>query len=212
MLGKHVSPRATILDVGCGTGWMSETLSRQGYRVTGLDLHPDGLRATRRAIPDAMLVQGEAHHLPLEDGSWEAAILLDILEHVDDRAVLRELRRVLRPAGAAIITVPALPWLWSHRDEIAGHRRRYTRRQLRQLITESGLELREMRYYQFFLLPLVLVARVFGKRSPELCQLEERPLPVLNRALTWINRFEVSLGELIPWPWGSSLVVVCCKT
>jgi len=212
LIEKHVAPGARILDIGCGTGWMSRALSCRGYRTAGLDLHPDGLRAMRAAIPGAMPVQAVAEQLPFGRGTWEAALLLDVLEHADDRRVLEELRRVLRPGGILVTSVPALPWLWSHRDEIAGHRRRYTRRQLRRLAADSGFGLREMRAYQFFLFPLVLAGRVLGRGGPELCRMEEQPPPTFNRLLARINRIEVALGEFIPWPWGSSLVAVCSRT
>ncbi len=182
-----------------------------GYRVIALDLHLQGLQALHQVRPNATLLQGEAACLPLKANAFGAAILLDLIEHVDDRGVLGEIQRVLRPGGMALITVPALPWLWSYRDDVSGHLRRYTRSRLYKVIKDSRLEVCEIRHYQFILLPLVILTRLLGRESAEMCNLEERPLPVINSALTWINQIEAILGDFIPWPCGSSLVAVCRK-
>jgi len=56
-----------------------------------------------------------------------------------------------------------------------------------------------------------MAARLFGRRDPKLRDLEERPLSALNAVMTWINEQEARLGDFLPWPWGSSLFVVCRK-
>jgi SAM-dependent methyltransferase len=197
-----------ILDAGCGTGFLPEKLLRRGYRVVGLDRRTEGIFARRHAV---RFVQAEAGRLPFGDELFEAALLLDVLEHLDDREVLGDVRRVLRPGGWVIIMVPAAPWLWSYRDEAAGHRRRYRRRQLLRLIAAAELRVEEIRFYQCWLFPLAAVTRLLGRRGPGVRDLEECPLSILNRVLTWINRLEVRAGDFISWPWGTSLVAVCRK-
>ena len=60
-----------------------------------------------------------------------AGRLARVVEHLqDDLAALRELRRVVAPGGALLVTVPAYQWLWSGHDEINHHHRRYTRNSL----------------------------------------------------------------------------------
>lgn len=208
---KYLSGCRDVLDLGCGTGHMSQRLADRGHRVVSLDLRPEGLLAMRAARSDACLVQAEAPYLPFAPGSFDAVVMLDVLEHVDDRALLRCIASVLRPTGWLILTVPALPLLWSYRDSAAGHQRRYTRSGLCRLIAEENYILREIRYYQCLLLPIMLASRYFGRHGPVLQDLEERPLPLINAILASINQFEVRLSEHIAWPWGSSLAAVCQK-
>jgi len=199
------------LDIGCGTGWMLNALAPRFGRIVGIDLNPDGLHAMRRHDRGAMLMRANATRLPIADNVFGTVLLLDVLEHVDDQAALAEVHRVLRPNGVAVLSVPAVQWLWSYRDVAAGHRRRYGRRQLIDAITGAGLSIVAVRYYQCLLFPLVTAGRLLGRRGPRLRDLEERPSPRLSRALAWVNRTEVRLGETIAWPWGSSLVAVCRK-
>lgn len=213
LLNRFLGNKAQqVLDLGCGTGLMVDILMRQGHHVVGLDLRPEGLSAIHKALPQSWLLQAEATRLPLKENTFDAVMLLDVLEHVDDRLLLAEVRRVLRPGGVAVITVPAMPWLWSYRDEAAGHLRRYTRRQLTGLLDGAQFQLLKISYYQCLLFPLVLVTRLSGRKGPGMRDLEDLPFPALNTVMTWINKLEVRLSDIISWPWGSSLVAVCRRS
>jgi ubiquinone/menaquinone biosynthesis C-methylase UbiE len=212
LLTRHAhGERARVLDLGCGTGTNAEELSRLGFDVVGLDQRPEGLVASRRKRPSSAFAQGVGERLPFSKESFDGVILLDVLEHVDDTEVLAEVARVLKPTGWALLTVPALPWLFSYRDQAAGHRRRYTRRTLRAALLAARLQVRETRYYQFLLFPLVAASRLLGRDGPAWRDREETLHPVVNRLFGAISGLEVRLGDVVPWPVGSSLAVVCRK-
>ena len=79
------------------------------------------------------MIDGSVLEMPFADDSFDLAVSLDVIEHLeDDLGALRELRRVVAPGGALLVTVPAYQWLWSGHDEINHHHRRYTRRSLQQ--------------------------------------------------------------------------------
>jgi SAM-dependent methyltransferase len=156
-------------------------------------------------------MRATATRLPLPDCAFAAVLLLDVLEHVDDHAALAEVYRVLRPDGIAVLSVPALRWLWSYRDIAAGHLRRYGRRQFRDTIAGAGLSILTLRYYQCLLTPFVTLGRLLGRRGPFVRDLEERPSSRLISLLMRVNLAEVRLGDTVAWPWGTSLVAVCGK-
>ncbi len=96
--------RERLLDVGCGTCRYTTLIQqRLGRPVVGLDLS-EGMLAKARAKlgPDGgvSLVRGDAQRLPFTDGSFDAAILVLVVHHIEDLdAMARELRRVLAPGG-----------------------------------------------------------------------------------------------------------------
>ena len=198
-----------VLDLGGGNGTAAAELERRGFRVTTVDLLADGLARARRLDPEASLLQADARALPLADGAADLLLALDLLEHVPETPLLTELARVLRPGGRVLLTVPAFPGLWSHRDEAAGHLRRYSRKSLRQALSRAGFEVETLRFYQWALFPAVAASRLLARRRPRVTEMEEAPAPWLNRLLAAVNLFEVRLGAWIPWPWGSSLAVLC---
>ncbi|MFQ5737483.1 MAG: class I SAM-dependent methyltransferase [Acidobacteriota bacterium] len=210
MIDHYLSDCRRVLDVGCGTGSLQALLSARGYSVVGLDQGLEGLRWIRKEQEGLFLLQGCADLMPVRKSSMEAALLLDVLEHADDRAVVKEVHRVLQPAGLAIITVPAASWLWGPRDVAAGHRRRYGHARLRRLLGCGGFDVVHTRYYQSLLFPLFVASRLVARRSEGVEHEEEIPR-WLNALLLAVNRVEVRLGRWIPLPWGSSLVVVARK-
>ena len=119
-------PRARILDAGCGSGRNMVELARRG-EVTGVEISPTSAELAR-ARHVGEVVEGSVMEMPFAPDSFDLAVCLDVVEHLpDDRGALRELRRVLAPGGALLVTVPAYQWLWSGHDKINQHCRRYSR-------------------------------------------------------------------------------------
>ncbi len=129
--------RASLLDAGCGSGRTLVELARYGD-VAGIDVSPVAVTAARRrGFEDVRL--GAVEELPFADESFDVVTCLDVIEHTpDDVRVLRELLRVTRPGGAAIVTVPAHPALWSNHDVVNRHYRRYRRNDLLRAATAAG--------------------------------------------------------------------------
>lgn len=108
--GKHV------LDAACGPGLYAKELARRGARVTGFDQSPRMIEISRQRCPDG---EFRVHDLAdplswLPDASVDLVLCALAIEYIDDRvAALRELRRVLRPYGALVMsrTHPAGDWL-----------------------------------------------------------------------------------------------------
>lgn len=169
-----------ILDCGCGRGFYLKMLRHLGdARLAGIDLELPYLRKARRntaGLPGITLANGSIYDLPFPDSSFDAVILSEILEHVDrDVEALREVRRVLKPGGEALITVPhaAYPFWWdpinrtlenvfgTHigRGPLAGiwafHVRLYTPEQLRGATLAAGFAVEEELSQTHHTLPFV---------------------------------------------------------
>jgi SAM-dependent methyltransferase len=171
-----------ILDAGCGSGRTMVELARYG-KVAGIELNPDAAYLARdRSLGEVQ--EGRIEELPWEDESFELVVCLDVLEHTpDDRVALHELRRVCRPGGFLLLTVPALPRLWSIHDELNHHYRRYTRQSLSAAAADSDWALARMTSFNSLLLPAAAVVRV-GRRRLGLEQAGNNDLQVAPR---WLN-------------------------
>jgi 2-polyprenyl-6-hydroxyphenyl methylase/3-demethylubiquinone-9 3-methyltransferase len=92
----------SILDVGCGGGFLSNELARQGYKVTGVDLSPESLKVARAydVTKSVSYQEADAFKLPFPDASFDALTAMDFLEHVErPDLVIKEFSRVLKPGG-----------------------------------------------------------------------------------------------------------------
>lgn len=202
---------AQILDAGCGSGRNMLELAHYGT-VNGVELSPTSVAAAK-ARHTGEVTQGSIDALPFEDDSFDLITSLDVLEHIeDDRAALRELRRVARPGGLLLLTVPAYPWLWSSHDEINHHCRRYTRATLLAAAAEAGWRPRLTTHFNALLLPAAAAWRSTerfrqGARNGA-SNLTATP-SYLNGALEQPLRFEaqqIRRGRRIPF--GLSLLAV----
>lgn len=211
LLRRHLPTGASVLDAGCGTGRLLSDLERQRYRVTGLDILPDAVLRARTRLDGGRAEVGDVTELPFADRRFDCVLLLDVLEHVDDRRALAEAARVLRANGLLVVTVPACPRLWSRRDLLAGHRRRYTRRSLIACLEETGFATVHVTHFQFLLFPLFALARLLGRSSDRWMEREERAPARLATVLEAVNRLESRLTPRARWPWGSSVVAVAVK-
>jgi ubiquinone/menaquinone biosynthesis C-methylase UbiE len=122
-----------ILDAGCSSGYLLGDLARAypSAELIGVDLLAGGLRRAHTLVPRARLLQADVRALPLADGSVDAVLSANLLEHVpDDAGALAELWRVLRPGGLAALVVPTGPDTYDYYDAFLGHERRYGRGEL----------------------------------------------------------------------------------
>jgi 2-polyprenyl-6-hydroxyphenyl methylase/3-demethylubiquinone-9 3-methyltransferase len=108
----------TVLDLGCGGGFMAEALSRRGAAVVGIDPAEKAIAIARshgasqnRSIK---YLVGVGETLPLADGSMDYVVCVDVLEHVADLGqVINEVHRVLRPGGVFLFDTINRTWLAS---------------------------------------------------------------------------------------------------
>jgi SAM-dependent methyltransferase len=105
----------SLLEVGVGSGRLLARLAERGWDVAGIDAAPRMLELTRERVPGATLAVARVEELPFEDASFDAVVAVGVLEYSDVEASLRELARVLRPGGQAVLGVlngaaPAVVW------------------------------------------------------------------------------------------------------
>jgi SAM-dependent methyltransferase len=142
MLLAEARPGECVLDLGCGAGRFVAALQRAGADAVGVEIAQAALDRAARNAPGADLRLLEADgSLPLEHGSVDLVWCSEVLEHVADTDhVLLEVRRVLKPGGRLLATVPfhgrvkgaliALARFEAHFDPRGDHVRFYTRRSL----------------------------------------------------------------------------------
>jgi SAM-dependent methyltransferase len=160
--GLGLPPQARILDAGCGSGRNMVELARNGV-VTGIELSETSVALARERDAGEVIL-GSVLDMPFADASFDLAVSLDVIEHLeDDLSALRELRRTVAPGGSLLVTVPAYQWLWSGHDEINHHHRRYTRRSLQQVAERAGWRQERTTYFNSLLLPVAILLRVLDR-------------------------------------------------
>lgn len=215
---RHFLPHASsVLEIGCGTGYTLKALHNAlpDAHLTGTDLFEEGLDVARGRWPSLRLMQADARALPF-GCEFDLVGAFDVLEHIDDdAAVLAELRRVVRPGGGVIVTVPQHQWLWSAADDYARHERRYSRAELVSRTEAAGFQVRMVTSFLTLALPAMALSRVSRRLRGQNGTAEFDPwaefrIPrALDRTLELLaaaERYAIARGASLPA--GGSLLMV----
>ncbi len=171
-----------ILDAGCGSGRMLQELAAYG-QVSGIELDEDAAEmAAQRGWGEVAV--GRLEELPWEDDTFDLITSLDVVEHTpDDRVALAELRRVSKPGGWLLVTVPAYQTLWSLHDVANHHFRRYNRATLARPARDAGWRIERMTFFNSLPLAPAAVVRLAQRRR----QMEDGYTPNVELSPPWLN-------------------------
>jgi SAM-dependent methyltransferase len=189
-------PGLEVLDAGAGQGTLSAKLAALDFEVTSSDTSPAAVAVLRERLPGRVL-EADVTALPFEDESFDAAVLGEVLEHVeDDRGALAEIARVLRPHGVLALSVPANPRLYGPSDVWAGHVRRYTRATLIDACTSAELTVERCLGWGFPVSRLYhrhVYERYLDRRGPAPPAGRQQPLVRLLGGLLQLDRLFVGV-------------------
>ena len=128
-------------DIGCGTGLNAMLFSGNGFLVTGLETSAVAIDLARAIAPSINILATSFPSSLVPRDSYAVITALDVIEHIDDdMGMIRAVADSLQPRGIVSISVPAFSFLWSFHDELAHHKRRYNKEELRASFETAGLE------------------------------------------------------------------------
>ena len=211
-----------ILEVGCSSGFLLEELARDWPRslVIGSDYIPGPLHRLAPRIGGVPLLRFDLVRCPLPSASVDAAVLLNVLEHIEDHeAAVRQVARILKPGGVAVVEVPAGPHLYDVYDKYLKHYRRYRLSDVRTLVEGAGLTVAAASHLGCLLYPAFAFVKRRNRRWLEASeevqrQVVERDIDISSRGplLKWTTEVEEWLGRWASFPMGIRCVVVAVKS
>jgi SAM-dependent methyltransferase len=146
LLEPYLGPR--VLEVGAGHGTFTELLA-PGRHVVATDMSPRCAAVLRDRFwgdPAVEVLEADLEAAAVA-GPFDAAVMINVLEHIeDDAAALSDLSALLVPAGRLILWVPAFAALYSEFDRRIGHYRRYDIRGLSAKLSDAGFRVDDIRY------------------------------------------------------------------
>ncbi|MCB1144936.1 MAG: class I SAM-dependent methyltransferase [Leptospiraceae bacterium] len=204
-----------ILDIGCGTGVWLTHLNRVA-EAEGLDISEEAVEfSAKRGLK---ITLGSAEKIPFDNNTFDIITAIGVIEHIeDDKIVIQEINRVLKPGGKVVILTSAFNILWSAHDDIVYHVRRYRIKEVTQLFSKNGFEILKQSYFTFFLFPLILPIRVIQrwigwKPEPEKVTDIMKTNKIVNLVLLTILRIESYLTRFISLPFGVNIVLIAKKS
>ena len=214
IFSRYVKRGDRILEVGGGTGFIAVELQKRGFDIEVSDGASNGLfYAREKGIQK--LYQFDLFNPPFHE-TFDVICLFDVLEHLqEDKQAMEGLKKMLKPGGKIILTVPAHQWLWSRDDVLAGHKKRYTKAELKEVFDSCGLQSILLTYFFIFILPFLFLRTIVKKDRGQPIQGNERVdfriPPSINQVFHLLTKLEFSLDWLLPNVMGGSLIGIARK-
>ncbi len=221
-LRHHFRADGVLVDVGCSSGWMLRD-ARAGFPhalVIGSDYVGGPLRRITMVDPSQPLVQFDLTNAPLEDGCLDAIVALNVLEHIEDDArAVREMYRMLKPGGAAVIELPYGPRLYDVYDKALMHYRRYSRKQATAIFERAGFRVERMTHIGFFIYPPFVAMKLRNRRYLRKSADEQKAIAAAlirrtkaSRTMGLLMGVETKLGAYVRYPVGVRLAFTAVKS
>lgn len=215
-LKKYLRLDDKVIELGAGTGNVARFLKNKGYENISVgEMHINGLKyAESYGIKDRYLF--DLLDSPFKK-EFNAVCMFDVLEHIsDDANALNNVHKMLKTNGKLVLTVPSHMWLWNRADAVAGHKIRYTKKNLTKLLNENGFKVNTARYFFIFILPLLLLRTIIHKDDGSEVKAEEYKKGnsmnyYLSSFLLLISRIENKLNKFMPNLIGGSLFIIATK-
>jgi SAM-dependent methyltransferase len=166
------APLGRVLDAGCGTGLYTREWIPRATHVDAFDYNQsfvDKLQRRLSHVPNVTFKQGSATEIPFPDATYDLVTHIEVLEHIeDDRKVVSELWRVLKPGGRLILSVPQPPAPFEDSEHV---REGYTTDEIYALLQAQGFVVKRKRHCMFdaskrVIFQSIAWSKVFGKIPP----------------------------------------------
>ena len=199
-----------ILSIGSGPpeglAWLLALAGKDGT-VIAADRDPTGSLRSAGGVSAPLVIAG-ADAPPFAPRQFDVVLALDVIEHLDDDAgALAASAALVAPGGLFVVTVPAGPSLWGRQDVVSGHRRRYTKRSLRDAFSRAALAAPRVSYFNSFLYPPIALSR-WTRRSTAGSDFDGSHPGLVNSALGALFRLERHFVGRVPFPFGVSLMAL----
>ena len=202
ILQKYVNKKINILDYGAGSGVNVEMLSKFG-KVDIYEPHKETAKYLNKKYSGKKFKIIKKHSIK----KYDLIILADVLEHIkNDKKKIKELSRKLKKNGKLLITVPAYKFLFTKKDVILGHYRRYRLSEIKSIFND--FRIKKLSYFNFFLFLPISISLLIYKilNSDFIDSVEKKPNYILNLFLFLIFNIESKIINFFNFPFGISIL------
>jgi SAM-dependent methyltransferase len=218
LISKYLSAHGKYLEIGCGTGYVLQMFCKSfpNWQITATEAQPEGIKFAKERVGDNVdFFQMDACNIPFKN-EFDAIGAFDVIEHIfDDEVALNQIYKALKVGGYFFLSVPQHMFLWSKYDEVGGHFRRYSQKDIEDKLKKFGFKIYFSTSYNSLLIPLMIVSRFLkkNKSSSSIDVLEELKISkTLNTILSLLLSLEIKLIKYgVSFPFGGSRVIVVKK-
>ena len=217
---KYIKPDGVILEIGSSSGYLLRDIKEKfpDNYIIGSDCIPEPLEKIAKFRSDIPLIQMDLVNCPLPDNCVDIVIALNVLEHIEeDEKALRQIYRILKPGGVAVIEVPANQDLYDFYDEELKHFRRYELMDLLKMSENTnffilkGSHLGFILYPFFFLIKKRNQGKGFRNNDQSMEMLKKQILfggKIIHPLISYLMKIEIIMSNYCIYPCGIRCIMI----
>jgi 2-polyprenyl-3-methyl-5-hydroxy-6-metoxy-1,4-benzoquinol methylase len=185
-ISSRVKKRCSVIDVGCGTGYLLSTLSQENVKLFGMDLNKRAIEMAKERVPSGSFLRASATNLPFKNETFDCIICTEVLEHIPKKlaqGLVLECSRLLKTGGKCLFVVPNGSGAGGKIN--AEHIALYTFKEFVNLFKEAGFE--------------ITCAEKRGLYIPFISPFLEAALRLSNRRLRLSAAFDIEVPEVLAY-------------
>ena len=188
------------LDFGCGYGTLIDYLRRNfNLEIIGFEINPDAIEKLNTKKINLI------NSLDENNERFDQVVSLNVLEHIEnDQKTIEDINHLLKDNGMLVLYLPHSMKIWTELDELVGHYRRYTKKDLFTKLENANFEIQSWEYVAFIGWMALFVSKLLGVK---LDYKENR----LIRYDKYIFRFLKNLDYIFKYFLGKNILVTCIK-
>lgn len=188
------------LDFGCGYGTLIDYLRRNfNLEIIGFEINPDAIEKLNTKKINLI------NSLDENNERFNQVVSLNVLEHIEnDQKTIEDINHLLKDNGMLVLYLPHSMKIWTELDELVGHYRRYTKKDLFTKLENANFEIQSWEYVDFIGWMALFVSKLLGVK---LDYKENR----LIRYDKYIFRFLKNLDYIFKYFLGKNILVTCIK-
>ena len=206
LLKKINLNKPEILDYGSGVGANLSILKKFSENVDAYEPNSE--------IHELIKAKYKVNIINKIEKKYDLIFLTDVIEHIeDDKGQMKNIVDLLKNNGRLLITVPAYQFLFSKKDEMLHHFRRYNKKTLQNILPDN-IEIEKISYFNFFLFFPITIAILFLKffKIQFIDNVERTPNKLINYLMYKIFSFEKKFLNFMNFPFGLSIILFVKKT
>lgn len=192
LVEKNIGQREKVLDFGAGIGtYLDYFQQKNSFQLTGVEVDLNLYNVLKEKGHN---IYQQISEIP--QNSFDAFYTLNVLEHIEqDKEALQSLAKILKSGGVGFIYLPAFNFLYSSMDKKVGHFRRYNKKMLKNLLGESGIQIKKIRYVDSLGFFVTILFKIIGNKSGNI---NPKSLKFYDKVIFPLSRFlDLFLGAFL---------------
>jgi len=201
----NLKKKINILDFGAGSGVNLDMLRKHGL----VDIHEQNKYARTAIKKKQIEIKNLYSTLKIKKNFYDLILMADVIEHVKQpKQLLKNLKKFLKKDGRILVTVPAYQFLFSKKDKVLGHYRRYDKKGLKKEL--KGFKIENISYFNTFLCIPIVIMTLLNKllKRDYIEKVETTPNFILNKLCYAIFVTEKYFIKYFNLPFGISIYVL----